>query len=60
MVAGEVVALAMFEGGSRQVRESTVLPGLMMAVVEEALKCGQTKEDGEITRWLLQTLQSLA
>jgi len=59
VAAGEVVALAMAEVGSRQVRESTVLPGLTMATVEEALQRSQTEEDGEITRWLLQTLQSL-
>jgi len=43
-----------FDGGSRQIRESKLLPGLAIALVEAALKRSQTEEDGEINRWLLQ------
>ncbi len=49
-----VFAFAVAGGGSKQIRESQVLPGLAMALVEEALKRSQTQEDGEINRWLLQ------
>ncbi|OLP18749.1 hypothetical protein BST81_08885 [Leptolyngbya sp. 'hensonii'] len=51
---GEVVAFAVADGGSKQIRESQVLPGLDIALIEEALKRSQTQEDGEINRWLLQ------
>ncbi len=49
-----VFAFAVADGGSKQIQESQVLPGLAMALVEEALKRSQTQEDGEINRWLLQ------
>lgn len=50
----EVMAFAVADGGSRQIRASQVLPGLEMALIEAALKRSQTQEDGEINRWLLQ------
>ncbi|MBF2086286.1 Uma2 family endonuclease [Thermoleptolyngbya sp. C42_A2020_037] len=55
---GEVIAFAVADGGSRQIRESEVLPGLAIALVEEALQRSQTEEDGEINRWLLQVFYS--
>jgi len=30
------------------------LPGLAIALVEEALQRSQTEDDGEINRWLIQ------
>jgi Uma2 family endonuclease len=51
---GEVVAFAVADGGSKQIRESQVLAGLNIALIEEALTRSQTQEDGEINRWLLQ------
>jgi Uma2 family endonuclease len=54
VVAGEVVAFEVADGGSKQIRESKVLPGLDIALIEEALKRSQTQDDGEINRWLLQ------
>lgn len=53
--AGEAIAFAVADGGSKQIQESQVLPGLAIAVVEEALQRSQTEEDGEINRWLLKT-----
>lgn len=47
-------ALAIADGGSRQIQVSTVFPNLEMAVIEEALKRSQTENDGAINRWLLQ------
>ncbi|MBF2000109.1 MAG: Uma2 family endonuclease [Synechococcales cyanobacterium M58_A2018_015] len=49
-----VFAFEVADGGSRQIRESKVLPGLAIDLVEEALKRSRTQEDGEINRWLLQ------
>ena len=50
----EVLAFEVVDGGSRQIRESKVLPGLAIALIEEALKRSQTQDDGEVNRWLLQ------
>jgi Uma2 family endonuclease len=52
---GKVIAFEVSEGRSGQIRESRVLPGLLMDVVEEALRRGQTEDDGTVNRWLLQT-----
>jgi Uma2 family endonuclease len=52
--AGEAIAFEVFDGGSRQIYDSKVLPRLKMAIVEEALKRSQTEDDGAINRWLLQ------
>lgn len=52
--AGEVVAFEVADGGSKQIRESKVLPGLEVTLIEEALNRSQAQDDGEINRWLLQ------
>lgn len=51
----KVIAFEVSEGRSGQIRESKVLTGLLMDVVEEALRRGQTEDDGTVNRWLLQT-----
>lgn len=51
---GEVLAFAMRDGGSARVEVSQVLPGLEMAMVEEALKRGKAEDDGAINRWLIE------
>lgn len=56
---GEIFAFAVFDGGSRQIRESQVLPGLAIDLIEEALERSQTEEDGAINRWLLQRFGDL-
>jgi Uma2 family endonuclease len=53
--ASNVIAFEVSDGRSGQIRESKVLPGLLMDVVEEALRRGQTEDDGTVNRWLLQT-----
>jgi Uma2 family endonuclease len=53
-VLSEIIAFEMFNGGSRQIRCSVVLPELEIAVVEEALNRSRTQDDGEVNRWLLQ------
>lgn len=52
--AAEVFAFTVADGGSKQIRDSQVLPGLEIALIEEALKRSQTQDDGAINRWLLQ------
>ncbi len=52
---GEVFAFAINGGSSGRIQQSRVLPGLEIALVEEALNRSQTQDDGEITRWLIQT-----
>lgn len=56
---GEAIAFEVFDGGSRQIQVSKVLPELQIATVEEALRRGQTEDDGAINRWLLQTFSTL-
>ena len=51
----EVFAFAINGGGSGRIQQSQVLPGLEIALVEEALHRSQTQDDGEIARWLIQT-----
>ena len=51
---GRVIAFEISEGRSGRVQQSQVLPGLAIAIVEEALKRSLTEDDGEINRWLLQ------
>ncbi|NER30437.1 MAG: Uma2 family endonuclease [Symploca sp. SIO1C4] len=55
VAAGEVIAFAVADGGSRRISESQVLVGLGMGVVEEALQRSQSEDDGAITRWLIST-----
>jgi Uma2 family endonuclease len=52
--AATVVAFAIAAGGSRQIQVSAVLPGLSLALIEEALKRSQTENDGAVNRWLLE------
>ncbi len=54
----DAIAFAIADGGSREIQDSLVLPGLAIALVEEALKSSQTQDDGEINRWLLQTFSN--
>ncbi|PZV00188.1 MAG: hypothetical protein DCF32_18015 [Leptolyngbya sp.] len=52
----QVLAFAVAEGGSRQIRVSGVLPGLDLALVEEALGRSQTEDDTTLMRWLMEAL----
>lgn len=57
--AATVIAFLIANGGSRQIQVSAVLPDLSIAVVEDALRCSQTEDDGAVNRWLLQKFQPL-
>lgn len=53
----EVMAFAIKNGGSREIRESQVLSGLTLSTVEEAMQRSQSEDDGALTRWLIQRFQ---
>lgn len=55
----EVFAFAINNGGSGRIQNSLVLPGLEIALVEEALNRSQTEDDGEINRWLIQAFSQI-
>lgn len=52
----QAIAFEVSEGRSGQVQESIVLPGLSMALIEEALQRSQTEDDSSLLRWLMDTL----
>jgi Uma2 family endonuclease len=55
VVTAQVFAFEILEGRSGRIQVLQVLPGLTMDVLEEALRRGQTEDDGAINRWLLQS-----
>ena len=50
------IAFAVAAGRSGEIAVSEVLPGLPMALVEEALGRSQTEDDTTLLRWLMETL----
>lgn len=53
----QVIAFAVASGGSHQIRQSQVLPGLSIALLEEAFRrCRQTNH-GKVSAWLLNQWQ---
>lgn len=54
--AGKVIASCLTPTHNHLIRESQVLPGLDISLVEEALKRSQQEDDGAISRWLIATL----
>ena len=53
---GKVIAWLLSATECTPICLSQVLPGLEMALVDEALKRSQTEDDGSISRWLIATL----
>lgn len=53
-----VIATALTPTKSTLIRESQVLPGLEITLVEDALVRSHTEDDGAISRWLIATLKS--
>lgn len=49
-----MIAFAVANGGSRQIRISEILPDLSMSLVEEALRRSATEKGKDVNRWLLQ------
>ncbi|MGK7942135.1 MAG: Uma2 family endonuclease [Crocosphaera sp.] len=54
----EIIAFTMKHKGSYQTRESNLLKGLSIDLVEEGLKRAKNEDDTAITRWLMKTFQS--
>lgn len=52
-----VIATALTPTKSTLIRESQVLPGLEITLVEDALVRSHTEDDGAISRWLIATLK---
>lgn len=50
----DIIAFEIIDGGSRRIEDSKVLPGLQIAIVQEAIQRSLTQDDGEVNRWLLQ------
>jgi Uma2 family endonuclease len=57
--AGKVIASTLSLTEAIPIRDSQVLSGLSLALVEEALKRSQTEDDGAISRWLLMTFSKV-
>jgi Uma2 family endonuclease len=55
--AGQVIAVSLSATNATEIRNSQVLPGLSMTLVEEALQRSHIEDDGAISRWLLAILQ---
>ena len=53
VATSDVIAFSVADGRSGEIRESTVLPGLKIKAVEEALRRSQSEDDGAINRWLI-------
>lgn len=54
--ASKVIATCLTPTESISIRESQVLPGLEISLVETALMRSHTEDDGAISRWLIATL----
>lgn len=55
--ARQVISVSLSTLEAVVIQASQVLPGLAIALVEEALQRSQTEDDGAISRWLLATVQ---
>jgi Uma2 family endonuclease len=55
--AGTVTAISLSSTENTSIHESQVLPGLEIALVEEALRRSKLEDDGAISRWLLASLR---
>ncbi|MDY6806379.1 MAG: hypothetical protein SXA11_21585 [Cyanobacteriota bacterium] len=47
----------MFDGGSKRITESEVLPGLPMSLLEDALRRTREENYGQVLSWLLTQFQ---
>jgi Uma2 family endonuclease len=55
--AVQVIAFAVENGGSRRIGESQVLPGLPIALLQEALQRTRQMNHGKVSAWLLAQFQ---
>lgn len=53
----QIIAYAMADQGSKRIQESQVLPGLVIAILEEALRRSREMSHSEVCTWLLSQFQ---
>ena len=53
----QIIAYAIVDQGSRRIRESQVLPGLAISILEEALRRSREMNQSEVGTWLLSQFQ---
>jgi Uma2 family endonuclease len=53
----QIIAYAIADQGSKRIRESQVLPGLAITILEEALRCSREMNQSEVGSWLLRKFQ---
>lgn len=54
----EIIAFAIANRGSRRIDHSQVLPGLAIALLEEALRLSRQTNHGKVSAWLLSQFRS--
>ncbi|MEH1844502.1 MAG: Uma2 family endonuclease [Nostoc sp.] len=53
----QIIAYAIADQGSKRIQESQVLPGLAIAILEEALRRSRQMSQSEVGTWLLRQFQ---
>ncbi|MBN3992671.1 MAG: Uma2 family endonuclease [Nostoc sp. NMS2] len=53
----QIIAYAIVDQGSKRIQESQVLPGLVIAILEEALRQSREMSQSEVGTWLLSQFQ---
>ena len=53
----KLLAFGIVNGNSQTIRESKVLPGLKMSILEEALRRGRSSNQTQVGAWLMQQFQ---
>jgi Uma2 family endonuclease len=53
----QIIAYAMADQGSKRIQESQVLPGLAIAILEEALRRSREMSQSEVGTWLMSQFQ---
>ncbi|OYD93655.1 hypothetical protein CDG76_16790 [Nostoc sp. 'Peltigera membranacea cyanobiont' 210A] len=53
----QIIAYAIADQGSKRIQESQVLPGLIIAILEEALRRSREISQSEVCAWLLSQFQ---
>ncbi len=58
VVERQVIAFAVADHRSGEIQASEVLPGLEIALVEQALTRSQSEDDSTLMRWLMATFNA--
>ncbi len=53
----EIIAFSIADGGSKQIRESLVLPELKMSLLEETLQRSRNSNQRLVAAWLMEKFQ---